>query len=214
MANLLDISQKTIRAGKMTKREIEAVEDSYKITAKELKLSENEVQMLKHDLGEIEISFAQLGLMVVGMIPGWGEPADATSAAIDFATGHPIAGTISAFCACPVAGWLGDIPLLGIRIYRIGSSTLKCGKTMFVIAKTGKRAEKIFVWMGQKVVEVSQQSKMIKVIQKNVFDPVSASLYNIFSKLEKELKAILKDKNLRMNIQKQEYVKAIGKMGK
>ena len=214
MANLLDISQKTIRAGKMTKREIEAVEDSYKITAKELKLSENEVQMLKHDLGEIEISFAHLGVMVVGMIPGWGEPADATSAAIDFATGHPIAGTISAFCACPVAGWLGDIPLLGIRIYRIGSSTLKCGKTMFVIAKTGKRAEKIFVWMGQKVVEVSQQSKMIKVIQKNVFDPVSASLYNIFSKLEKELKAILKDKNLRMNIQKQEYVKAIGKMGK
>ena len=85
---------------------------------------------------------------------------------------------------------------------------------MFVIAKTGKRAEKIFVWMGQKVVEVSQQSKMIKVIQKNVFDPVSASLYNIFSKLEKELKSILKDKNLRMNIQKQEYVKAIGKMGK
>lgn len=214
MANFYNISKKTIQAGKITNREVKAIEDSYKIAANELKLSENEIQMLKHDIGEVGTSFAQLGLMVVGMIPGWGEPADATSAAIDFATGHPIAGTISAFCACPVAGWLGDIPLLGIRIFRIGSSTLKCGKTIFVIAKTGKRAEKTFVWMGQKVIEISQQSKTIKVIQKNVFEPASASLYNIFSKLEKEIKAILKDKNLRMNIQQQEYVKAIEKMGK
>ena len=125
MANLLEITQKTIQTGKMAKHEIGAMDDSYRIAANELKLSENEVQMLKHDFEEVGTSFAQLGLMVMGMIPGWGEPADATSAAIDFATGHPIAGTISAFCACPVAGWLGDIPLLGIRIYRISSSTLK-----------------------------------------------------------------------------------------
>ena len=85
---------------------------------------------------------------------------------------------------------------------------------MFVIAKTGKRAEKIFVWMGQKVIEISHQSKAIKIIQKNVFNPDSTSLYNIFSKIEKEIKGILKDKNLRMYIQQQEYVKAIGKMGK
>lgn len=188
MGNLSSITKRSIQTGNMTEHKISAVEDTYKIAANELKLTESEAQMLRHDLVEVGTSFAQLGLMVVGLIPGYGEPADAASAAIDFATGHPIAGTISAFCACPVAGWLGDIPLLGIRIYRISSSTLKCGKTMFVIAKSGKRAEKIFVWMGQKVIEVSHQSKTIKVIQKNIFEPVSSTLYNTFSKIEQVIK--------------------------
>ena len=209
MPNILQITQRSIQSGKMTKREINAVEDTYKIASSELRLTDAEVQLIKHDMAEVGTSFAQLGLMVVGLIPGWGEPADATSAAIDFATGHPIAGTISVFCACPVAGWLGDVPLLGIRIYRIGSSTLKCGKTMFVIAKKGQRAEKVFVWMGGKLIEASRQSKTLKVIQKNLFDPVASNLYRCFAEIVKFLKTTIKDANVRMYGKQLEYSRNI-----
>lgn len=212
MPNLLQLTQRSIQTGQMTKREISAAEETYKIASSELKLTDAEVQMLKHDMAEVTTSFAQLGLMVVGLIPGWGEAADATSAAIDFATGHPIAGTISAFCACPIAGWLGDIPLLGIRIYRIGSSTLKCGKTMFVIAKNGKRAEKVFAWIGGKLIEASHQYKQFKVIQKNVFDPVTTNLYKCFTEIEKYLKTAVKDASVRMYGKQLEYGRHIIKM--
>lgn len=184
MPNLLKITDRSILVPGITNQGISASKNSFQIASSELKLTDKEAQMLKHDMTEVGTSFAQLGLMVVGLIPGWGEPADATSAAIDFATGHPISGTISAICACPVAGWLGDIPLFGIRIYHITSSSLKCCKTMFVIAKSGNRAEKIFVWFGKRVIEISHKSKTIKVIQKNIFDPISSNLYTIFEKLE------------------------------
>lgn len=191
MANptkFLNLTRKSIQNGQMTQKGISVSSKTTSLTVKELRLTDKETQMLKHDLTEVSSSFAQLGLMVVGLIPGWGEPADATSAAIDYATGHPISGTISLLCTCPIAGWLADIPLLGIRIFRISSATLKCGKTMFVIAKTGKRAEKIFAWLGGKVVQVSHSSKTITVIQKNVFDPKAQDLYIIFEKLERIIK--------------------------
>lgn len=192
MPDFLKLTARTIESGKMSEKGISAMVDVSKLAPPGVKLTDAEAKMLKHDIAEINTSFAQLGLMVVGLIPGWGEPADAASAAIDFATGHPIAGTISAFCACPVAGWIGDVPLLGIRIYRVGSSTLKCGKTMFVIARNGKRAEKIFVWSWGKVVEVTNSTKAMKVIQKNIFDPVAASLYRIFPEIERAIKSVLR----------------------
>lgn len=211
MGNLLQITGKTIQKGSMQTRGISHSVDSYKIASSELKLTDAESKMLKHDLVEVETSFAQLGLMVVGLFPGCGEPADVASAGIDFATGHPIAGTISLFCACPVAGWLGDIPLLGIRLYRITSSTFKCGKTMFVIAKSGNRAKKVFVWFGKRAIEVSQESKTLKVIQKNIFNPVSAKMYQVFEELEKWIQIVLKDAKVRNYGHKLEYEKMVSK---
>lgn len=211
MGNLLQITGKSIQKGSMQTRGISQSADSYKIASSELKLTDAESQMLKHDLAEVHASFAQLGLMVVGLFPGWGEPADVSSAGIDFATGHPIAGTISLFCACPVAGWLGDIPLLGIRLYRITSSTFKCGKTMFVIAKTGNRAKKVFVWFGKRVIEASQESKTIKVIQKNIFDPASANTYKVFEELEKVIQRVFRDTKVRNYGHKLEYERLLPK---
>lgn len=209
MPKLLALTNRNVQTGKLSEKGISSLGDTYTITSSELKLTDAETQMLKHDIVEIRTSFAQLGLMVVGLIPGWGEPADATSAAIDFATGHPIAGTISAFCACPVVGCLGDVPLLGIRIYRITSSTLKCAKTMFVIAKTGNRVEKIFIWSWGKVIEVTTKSKAINVIQKNVFDPNSTGLYKLFPNIEKAIKSVLKDQNVRNYGGMLEYCKKV-----
>ncbi len=202
MANFLDV---TIKTGKMAERQIKTADDAYKIATPEMRLTDTERKMLEADIKEVSASFAQLGLMAVGLIPGWGEPADAASAAIDFATGHPIAGSISLFCTCPVAGWLGDIPLLGIRIYRISSSTLKCGKTMFVIARTNNRAGKIFVWMGGKVIEFSQQSKALIIIQKNIFNPISESLYRLFPEIQKAITSVLKDMKVRQYGKKLEF---------
>lgn len=177
--------------------------DGKNLNIEELKLTAKEEAELKHDILEVQTSMAQCGLTVLGLIPGWGEPCDVASASLDFATGHPIAGTISLFCACPVAGWLGDVPLIGVRIYRIVSSTFKCGKTIFVIAKNNNRVGKIFIWFNRKVVSANDEVKEIRVIQKNIFDDKSSSLYRVFSQIEKHLK--LKNNDFLLKVKSYKY---------
>lgn len=208
MGNLLTLTERSVQTRAIAKLDNTQIDDVLKRVPDELKLTDGEAQMLKHDVTEVTTSFAQLGLMVVGLIPGWGEPADVASATMDFATGHPISGTISMFCACPVAGYIGDIPLLGIRIYRVFNSSFRCGKTMYVIAKSGNRLEKSFVWMGKRVIEVSNKNQSVKVVQKNFFaNPVSSKLYIVFEQLEKEIAKITNDIKARNYGKHLEYVR-------
>ena len=64
MSNFCQMTQRTIKIGNMVERRI----TPYSVSFAQVKFSEKEAAMLRHDLCEVEVSLAQWGLMVVGLI--------------------------------------------------------------------------------------------------------------------------------------------------
>lgn len=172
------ITQRTIKSGKMTKRAV----TSYRITTVEVKYSEKEAEMLKHDLREVEVSLAQWGLMVVGLVFGIGGKGNVSSGMKGV---HSFRGAPSAFCSLPGIGWLGDIPSSEVDVYKVDGCSLKCGKIAYALTIKGGSARKVLIWYHRKVVSFVRETNSVMMIAKNIFDPTSRDLYELMSKIDK-----------------------------
>lgn len=172
------ITQRTIKNGKMTKRAV----TSYRITTIEVKYSEKEAEVLKHDLREVETSLAQWGLMVVGLIFGTGGKGNVSTG---MKGDHFFRGTPSAFSSLPGIGWLGDIPTSEVDVYKVDTCSLKCGKIAYALTIKGGSARKVLIWFRRKVVFFVRETNSVQLVAKNISDPTSRDLYELMSKIEK-----------------------------
>ena len=174
------ITQRTVKIGKMTKRAI----TSYHITTVEVKYSEKEAEMLKHDLREVEVSLAQWGLMVVGLVIGIGGKGNVST---DMTSDHSFRGAPSVFCSLPGIGWLGDIPSSEVDVYKVDGCSLKCGKIAYALTIKGGCASKILIWFRRKVVLFVRETNSVQLIANNIFDTTSRNLYELMSKIDKHI---------------------------
>ena len=184
LSTQLQITQRSIKIGKLVERGI---------TTRKMVLSgvvryNKDAKMLEKDIKDVSTAFAQLGLMVVGLIPAGGGGGSG-SGNLDNQTTHTFIGNVSAICPLPGLGWLGEFPLSALTAYQINDSILKCGKTVYVLAMTGSgQARQIIAWFQKKAYTYIRNNNAVQKVQRNVADPVSNSIYGLMPRVETLIK--------------------------
>ena len=177
MSNFCQMTQRTIKIGNMVERRI----TPYSVSFAQVKFSEKEAAMLRHDLCEVEVSLAQWGLMVVGLIYVTRYMCvDSKAQESDFS----FLSVPQKFCSLPGLGWLGDIPLSEVDVYQVTDCALKCGKTVYALTIRGGHAKKVMLWYRKKVFSYTREIHTVRLISKNVSDPKSRELYGLMPRVE------------------------------
>jgi hypothetical protein len=170
----------------MTERKI----SSFRIALAEVKFSEKEASLLKHDIEVVDNILSQWGLMLVGLVLGMGNGGGTIR--VKNEKGGSSNKILSAFCSLPGIGWLDNFPLSEVNVYKVSDGSLK-SKMVYALAVSGGRARKVVIWSRRKIISYVRETNSIKLVPKNIFDPTARELYELMPKIEK----LIKEKTLR-----------------